>query len=941
MHFIQIRPDNQRKVGPLTGSWVAIAVGLIYIGPTSAAPGDTTLVVPSPSSSTAIGGSIDPVMSGDGRYVVFRSTAPNLVAADENFFDDVFVFDRTTNANIRIENPEACLNPIFDSFWISDASISSDGRYVLWSVVDYCLYDDSSTASMVLLDRQTNTRQVLGSTIDSEFLSAQFSADSRFIVFELSDYSSSEIWLYELSTSQTVLVSRGANENGTASSFSPSISSDGSLIVFASDANDLVGNDTNGVTDIFLYRRSMGEIELVSKSNSGAQGNGPSGEPTINAAGTHIAYSSDASNLVAEDTNNAADVFTYAIATGKTARISKQGIETQLNGPSFHPSISSDARYVVFSSLATNAVAGDTNNVEDVFLRDRRESLTTRLSVPADGGQGNGSSRRPTISSNSRYVTFASKASNFAADDLNRADDIFVLDRQMLSLSLVTRSVAPVAGLNAFSARISADGTQVVFESDASNLVPSDTNETTDIYVRDYTKGQYFKISKSSDGRQPNGFSTNPCISSDGRFVGYTSYASNLVPDDTNYEPDVFVRDRQGLTTVRVNVSTNGDQADYGGITDCQISANGQFVLFSSDASTLVPGDEGFSSDLFIRDLVEGTTEFAVVNSSGERLSSAGVMNSDGRYIAFVTRENIAPGDTEFDDDVYLRDRQTGALERISVPTVALAEPFCCGRAGVGAISANGRYVAFFSDAPDLVAGDNGNFYDTDVFIRDRQLGTTAKASILPASLRSTRRFMSGLSISDNGRFITFTAQFNGIGPFVGPYVREVFFRDMQRGVAARASRNAAGEAANSDAYDSSMSADGRLVVFTSGATNLAPEPIQAETAFMHERPASIAVAPASLGFGSVQVGTLSAIKVVTISNTGPVQVGLKSIIIGGTNPGQFKKANNCPAQLAVGAQCTVSVTFKPSSTGAKSALLTVTPAVGRSKVVALAGTGS
>jgi Tol biopolymer transport system component len=826
------------------GATVSIILGTASVESSLAGPGETILVAKSRSSSTAIKGSVafsepsvKPAMSLSGRYVAFRSTAPNLVADDDNLHEDVFLFDRSTATNIRIENPQACSNPLYDYFNITDTAISNNGRYVLWSVTDYCHYDDSTTGHIIILDRQLNTRQVLGPGIDVFFTSAQFSADSRYLVFEENDWSRSNIWLYDLATSQSSLVSP-ITEDDYSTNTSPSISADGSLIVFVSDSPNLVANDTNNGNDVFLYKRLTGQIELISKSSAGAQGNAASSEPHINSSGTHVVYSSEASNLIAGDTNSVSDVFVFTITSGTTSRISKRGT-TQLNGPSFHPSISSDARYVTFSSLATNATIDDTNASEDVFLRDRQEATTTRLSVSTTGGQGNGSSRQPTISGNGRYVMFASKATNFAANDLNRAEDLFLLDRSTLNSVVVTKSVEPIAGLRATAPSVTANGSQVAFATSAS-LVAGDTNETSDVYVRDFKTNRFVRISVTTDGGQPTGFadSFNPCISRNGRFVGFASNAADLVPGDTNEHADIFLRDRTNLTTVRVSVSTDGTQSDQHSLSDCQVSTNGRFVLFSSYASTLVPGDESHSYDLFLRDLVAGTTEFAAVTPTGERVSDSGVMSPNGLYIAFATRENIAPGDTEFDEDVYLRVKESGALERISVPKFTLPEPFNS-RADVWAISPDGRFVVFSSNAPNLVAGDVADQSDTDVFIRDRLQQTTRRVSNLPIDVASLRRWISSASLSDDGRFVSFTAEMWSTGPFRIPRFRQVFWRDMQKKRAVRVSRSTDGELANDDAYDSSMNSDGRVIAFTSVATNLVSEPIEGETIFLHERPAT------------------------------------------------------------------------------------------------------
>jgi archaellum component FlaF (FlaF/FlaG flagellin family) len=485
------------------------------------------------------------------------------------------------------------------------------------------------------------------------------------------------------------------------------------------------------------------------------------------------------------------------------------------------------------------------------------------------------------------------------------------------------------------------NGTQVAFTSDASTLVANDKNGRSDVFVRDYSEGLTTKISRPTGAGQANGGSSNPSLSTDGRFVAFLSGASNLVPDDTNFDVDVFVRDRQNATTERISVSSTGEQANE--FTDeAEISGNGRFVLFWSAASNLVPGDGEHSHDLFLRDRVAGTTELAIDRAIGASFSGfsgqSAAISADGRLIAFVTGANLQPDDTEFDADVYLQDRQLGTFERISAP-IGGGSHFCCTRIGAIRISANGRFVAFSSTDPNLVPGDTNDH--SDVFVRDRQLGTTVRASVpLPSDIEPFVQDFSSLSISDGGRHVCFTVF--TFSP-TAPRTSEVICRDIQAGVTKRASVSSGGAAANADATQSAMSSDGRFVVFTSGATNVVAEPIAAATTFRHERTTNLptfTATPASLAFGNITANTTSAAKTVTVSNTGSAVVEISSVAVGGKNPAQFTMVNNCPTQLAAGAHCTVSVRFKPSSQGSKTAELRITTSVGGAKSIFLSGTG-
>jgi Tol biopolymer transport system component len=259
---------------------------------------------------------------------------------------------------------------------------------------------------------------------------------------------------------------------------------------------------------------------------------------------------------------------------------------------------------------------------------------------------------------------------------------------------------------------ISADGRYVAFHSDASNLVPGDTNGTWDIFVHDRLTGQTTRVSVASDGTQGNNGSGDPSISADGRYVAFTSEASNLVPGDTNGTWDIFVHDRVTGQTTRVSVASDGSEG-YGSSFSSSISADGRYVAFSSWASNLVPGDTNGWADVFVHDRVTGqTTRVSVASdgTEGNHVSLLPSISADGRYVAFSSwASNLVPGDTNEVQDIFVHDRLTGQTSRVSVASG--------GTEGNGAsefpsISADGRYVAFYSAASNLVPGDTNGTWD-------------------------------------------------------------------------------------------------------------------------------------------------------------------------------------------------------------------------------------
>jgi Tol biopolymer transport system component len=348
-------------------------------------------------------------------------------------------------------------------------------------------------------------------------------------------------------TTQRVSVSSSEAQADNWSDY-PSISSNGPFVAFDSRASNLVENDTNNTRDAFVRDLRTGTTQRVSVSSSGEQGNNHSGYPAISSNGRMVAFLSLASNLVADDTNGD-DVFVHDLRTGATERVSVNSSEAQADGGSSDPlSISSKGRFVAFASSASNLVEDDTNNISDVFVRDLQRGTTERVSISSSGEQGNDHSYPPSISSDG-IVAFRSDASNLVANDTNNTEDIFVHDLQTGATERVNVSSSEAqAGGGSSNPSISSDGRFVAFESEASDLVPNDTNNTRDAFVRDLWMGSTERVSIDSSGAQASAGSFRPSISSDGRFVAFTSDASNLVARDTNGFIDVFVHELPDTT---------------------------------------------------------------------------------------------------------------------------------------------------------------------------------------------------------------------------------------------------------------------------------------------------------------------------------------------------------------------------------------------------------
>jgi Tol biopolymer transport system component len=426
---------------------------------------------------------------------------------------------------------------------------------------------------------------------------------------------------------------------------------------------------------------SPGATERVSVDSSGNQGNAGSGinGPAISADGRYVAFQSWASNLVPGDTNGTEDVFVHDRQTAATERVSLDSSGNQGNSGSgiYEPAISADGRYVAFESWASNLVPGDSNGNWDIFVHDRQTGATERVSVDSSGNQGNSASYRPAVSADGRYVAFHSVASNLVEGDANyccdyngdtiydqNCFDVFVHDRQTgaterVSVNSSGNEASGNSGFEIGGAAISGDGRLVAFASDASNLVGNDTNDAYDVFVHDRQTGVTERVSVDSAGNQGNGRSGFPSLSADGRYVAFQSWASNLVPGDTNGTEDVFVHDRQTGVTERVSVDSQGNQVLNGGW-GAAASADGRFVTFQSNDQHLVPGDTNGTGDVFVRDRQTAATERVSVDSAGNQgngFSGGSAISADGRYVAFRSdASNLVPSDTNGCSDLFLRD---------------------------------------------------------------------------------------------------------------------------------------------------------------------------------------------------------------------------------------------------------------------------------------------
>ena len=406
-------------------------------------------------------------------------------------------------------------------------------------------------------------------------------------------------------------------------------------------------------------------VVRASVDTAGGSPNGDSLDPSISADGRYVVFWSGANDLVPGDNNGVNDVFRRDLRANTTTRASVDTAGGNANGESFYPTISADGRYVAFASSATDLVDDDGSALEDIFVRDLKSGTTERATVDTAGGDPDNNTRHARISADGRHVVFSSPASDLVTGDGNNLHDVFVRD---LDADTTTRaSVDTINGdpngnsgsSGLFSPpAIDADGTRVVFFSDASDLVPMDGNGFSDIFVRDLTTRTTTRVSVSLVGGDANGPSDagngRPGITGDGALVAFSSFASDLVLGDGNGAgSDVFVRDLQHATTTLVSGATSGGAG-------ASISDDGRFVAFQT-------------TQIWVHDLQNETTAMASsrFGRPANGISGNASLSADGRYVVFhTTASNLVNGDSGA-FDVYVRSMPMPTVSSVSPTTVA------------------------------------------------------------------------------------------------------------------------------------------------------------------------------------------------------------------------------------------------------------------------------
>ncbi len=659
--------------------------------------------------------------------------------------------------------------------------------------------------------------------------------------------------------------STGGAIGGGGNHAQQAISDNGNRVVFASDADGLSTQDNNRFRNIFV-RDNLGTSDpsddttiLVSRKTNGDPADDTSGDPVISGDGTKVAFQTIAS-LDPSDTNGGlqGDIYVRDLGLNTTTLVSR-GTGTPPAGPqrSEHPTISDDGNEIAFDTFNSLDAGADTMaGSKDVYLRDVGAQTTTLISrADGDAGTiGNGSSGSPSISGDGTKVAFETNASNLGAGDANTTSDVHLRDTaptpdatRLVSRANDSGGVSGAVGDAASSgASISGDGTKVAFHSNATNLIGAgaDTNNFSDIFVRDIslpeTTQTTVRVSVTDGEAQANGRSFTPSLSTNGDEVAFHSAATNLNAADTNSNNDIHVRDQSAGTTELASRENGTGPVGTDGSFSASISGSGTAVTWESPANNLSAADDNDFQQIFKRTLstdaspnetthISKPSGSAPFTGDGVNSSSFGegrrAVSADGRYIAFLSNaDHLSAEDDNSVQNAFVRDLvtdTTALVGRASGAGGASANAFTSSVA----ISADGRKVAFSSAATNLPGGD-GTFH---VFLRDLDTQVTelvSRADGAGGVAGDSSSFNPTLSADgDRVAFETFAENLDGPG---GPDTGsdgDVYVRDRSSADTIYASRRSGAAGAEGDMRSQAavLSDDGSRVAFESAATNLDP----------------------------------------------------------------------------------------------------------------------
>jgi Tol biopolymer transport system component len=786
--------------------------------------------------------------------------------------------------------------------------ISADGRFVLFSSSANDLVPDDNNqlgVDVYLRDRASNNTVLVSANFsgtgggNGDSLPGQLSADGRYTVFQ-SDASDllpgdtngfSDIFVRDLQTGSNMLVSVAADGSwGNGASTDPVMTPDGRFVAFLSAATNLVAGDTNGIADAFVRDLVSGTTRLISAGASGVDVSAPVMTPD----GRFVAYACPSaatvlsvtgevyvcdlfSNVTIRASTNAANItksvlnlssaacyhavisddgqyvvfkagtgtglamiFQYRATNGMVTAISSNGVTPwQQIGDIYGPEMSPDGRFVVF--VATNSDLA----CRMIQLWDAQTGTNLNVSVALDGSfPTNSDSDSPSVTPDGRYVVFMSNATNLTANPVINGFHIYRRDVQAATTQLidVDTNGAGSANLVMTIPVISSNGQFVAFDGFDGGLVNGDNNGASDVFVRDLNSDTTELVSTRANGLVPqtgDGLSSlaMPALSDDGQKLVFTSYADDLVPNDLNVASDVFAYDVATGTNALVSAGLDGNPA-AGSSFNPALAPGGRFVAFVSTATNLVAGPESPFFNVFLRDLWAGTNSLVSVApdgvTPGNGNSSYPAISEDGHYAVFLSfAANLAAGgSSSTSPNAYFRDLRAGTTTLLTSSALAGMTP---------GISADGRYVAYVGSSSQLI-------------VRDTQAGTNvygpatvASAALSPAggrllTLNSVTTVLSVIDLanksnlmtvasksriqfsapwSNDGRFVVFSTATNAVALDANG-TNDIYLCDLQTRTLTLVSVNADYTGSGSHVSDSpTISSDGHFVIYRSFATNL------------------------------------------------------------------------------------------------------------------------
>jgi Tol biopolymer transport system component len=403
----------------------------------------------------------------------------------------------------------------------------------------------------------------------------------------------------------TLASTSSGGTKGLSDSLEPSLSSEGTTVAFHSFAPNLDPNDPDTTQDVYVKDLASGAITLASTSSGGTKGNSGSAAPSLSADGTKVAFYSSAWNLDPNDPEGIHDVFVKDLVSGALTLASTSSIGLKGNSGSFAPSLSADGTKVAFLSTASNLNLGDTDTIQDVFVKDLVSGVLT-LASSSEGTKANNHSFGPSLSPDGTKVAFYSGASNLDPGDTDPIEDVYVKDLVSGALTVVSTSSGGNKGNNlSGEPTLSVDGTKIAFRSFATNLDPSDIDSFQDVYVKDLMTGTLTLVSSRADGHKGNNHSQRPSISEDGTKVAFDSLASNLDLDDPDGLLDMYVKDLVSGTLAVASTSSTGTKGNFHS-SEPSLSADGAKVAFHSQSTNLDPVDSDTNGDIYVKDLAGG-----------------------------------------------------------------------------------------------------------------------------------------------------------------------------------------------------------------------------------------------------------------------------------------------------------------------------------------------